>query len=99
MIKAGAISDEKQGWERSSFFIKNENINIPPYDWYGSYGNKLNTDRKYEEKVLGDCKYEFSDHHSLVSKIILVCYYIIIKYFITNNSKFKISTSHFSTQL
>lgn len=59
--------EEKQGWERPSFFIENEIVRVPSYDWQGAYGNtKLPEDNSYKRILNGDAKYGFSDHHELV---------------------------------
>lgn len=67
MIDKGAVMEEKQGWERPGYFVTGNKIEIPHYDWYGNYGHKKHEQNIYEEKLLGDCKYEVSEHHDLVS--------------------------------
>lgn len=75
--------EEKQGWERPGFFLKNEVASVLPYDWYGNYGYTKHESYPYEEKLLGDCSYEFSEHHNLVSRNksafhFLVCWFNFI---------------------
>lgn len=58
--------EEKMGWERPGFYVKNEMVKIQNYDWQGYYGKKKHLKHRHEELVLGDCKYTLSDHHHLV---------------------------------
>lgn len=68
MIKNGAFMEEKQGFERPAFFLTDgSQVKIPPYDFYGNYGYEPNRDSKHIQLLEGDCKYDFSDHHALVS--------------------------------
>lgn len=70
MVQKGAVMEEKQGWERPGYFLKDgQTVVVPPYDWYGNYGNKKHEQNEYEDKLIGDCKYGFSDHHKLVSDL------------------------------
>lgn len=69
MIKAGAMMEEKQGWERPGFFLPSGATKavVQPYDWYGSYGHQRNEDSEYEKVLEGDLHYSrFSEHHDLV---------------------------------
>lgn len=73
MVNEGAVMIEKLGWERPGFFLTDESVTIPPYDWLGYYGNAKNANSRYEKLVLGDCKYEFSDHHNLIGAEAINC--------------------------
>lgn len=66
LIEEGAIMDEKQGWERPSYFISGVKAQIPPYDWYGAYGYKKNENSEYLQAMEGDLDFGFSKHHDLV---------------------------------
>lgn len=70
--------EEKAGFERPGFFLTDgTRCEVPKYDFYGSYGHERNTDRKYEETLAGDFKFEFSDHHEIVKSLNLN----LLKYF------------------
>ncbi|XP_017094306.2 sarcosine dehydrogenase, mitochondrial [Drosophila bipectinata] len=76
MIKAGAMMEEKQGWERPGFFLPSGATKavVQPYDWYGSYGHKRNEDSEYEKVLEGDLHYSrFSEHHDLIGSEALAC--------------------------
>lgn len=68
MIASGAVMEEKLGWERPGFFLKDVQVLVPKYDWQGSYGNEKNDQNLYRQIIHGDSKYSFSDHHNLVRK-------------------------------
>uniref|UniRef100_A0A0K8UZQ0 Sarcosine dehydrogenase, mitochondrial n=2 Tax=Bactrocera latifrons TaxID=174628 RepID=A0A0K8UZQ0_BACLA len=73
MLAQNAFMEEKQGWERPGFFMK-EKAQVLPYDWYGCYGNTRHAESAYEEALEGDLKYsEFSDHHKLIGEEALAC--------------------------
>lgn len=59
--------EEKQGWERPGYFLHDEIVTVPKYDWYGNYGYAKHESNVYLDKLLGEHKYEFSDNHDLVS--------------------------------
>lgn len=68
MLAAGAIMEEKAGFERPGFFIRDGGrYEVCKYDWYGSYGHEKNKDQKYEKMLSGDYKFEHSDYHKIVS--------------------------------
>lgn len=66
MIQYGAVMEEKQGWERPGYFMNNNFVTVPKYDWYGNYGNKKNVNTAYEEQLKTEYKFGFSDNHDLV---------------------------------
>lgn len=67
LINTGAFMEEKQGYERPAFFLTDgSQVEVPPYDYYGNYGYKLNNDSKHIHLLEGDCQYKFSAHHELV---------------------------------
>lgn len=70
LVDSGAFMEEKQGWERPGYFLKNgKRVPTLPYDYYGSYGHKRHEAYAYEKQLLGDCKYEVSDNEAIVSEI------------------------------
>ncbi|XP_039483324.1 sarcosine dehydrogenase, mitochondrial [Drosophila santomea] len=76
MMKAGAVMEEKQGWERPGFFLPSgaKTAVVQPYDWYGSYGHQRNKDSEYERVLDGDLHYSrFSEHHDLIGSEALAC--------------------------
>lgn len=60
------MMEEKQGWERPGYFLKDEIVTVPKYDWYGNYGHAKHGMNVYLDKLLGEHKYELSDNHELV---------------------------------
>ncbi|XP_002034343.2 sarcosine dehydrogenase, mitochondrial [Drosophila sechellia] len=76
MMKAGAVMEEKQGWERPGFFLPSgsKKAVVQPYDWYGSYGHQRHKDSEYERVLDGDLHYSrFSEHHDLIGSEALAC--------------------------
>lgn len=79
MIKSNAFMEEKQGWERPGFFLKeiNKSTKVFPYiiknyDWYGSYGHSPHQKHEYEKILEGDLTYRnYSQHHNLVRLIFI----------------------------
>lgn len=66
MLQYGAVMEERHGWERPGYFLKDERAVTQKYDWYGYYGNEKNVETTYVDKLKGDYKFGFSDHHDLV---------------------------------
>ncbi|XP_017020013.1 sarcosine dehydrogenase, mitochondrial [Drosophila kikkawai] len=76
MMQAGAVMEEKQGWERPGFFLpaNSKKAVVLPYDWYGSYGHQRIQDSEYERVLEGDLHYSrFSEHHELIGSEALAC--------------------------
>lgn len=68
ILNAGAVMEEKHGYERPAFFYKEKApVNIPAYDWYGAYGHAINSDKTYLNILQGDQRYDFSDHRQRVT--------------------------------
>lgn len=64
LVLNGAVMEEKHGYERPSFFIKEKApVVIPPYDWYGTNGHALHPDKGYLNILRGDETYGFSEYH------------------------------------
>ncbi|KAI8039931.1 hypothetical protein M5D96_007356 [Drosophila gunungcola] len=53
MMQAGAVMEEKQGWERPGFFLPSgsKKALVQPYDWYGSYGHQRNQDSESDRRL------------------------------------------------
>lgn len=66
MLNSNAWMEEKQGWERPAFFLKNENVTVNEYDWYKNSNKEKNQQTKYNQILEGDLSYDFSKHHDLV---------------------------------
>lgn len=67
LIEQGAVMGEKHGYEVVQFFDKSKApLNVPPYDWYGAYGNAKNTDSTYLNVLTAECTYDFPQHLPLV---------------------------------
>lgn len=74
MISYGAVMEERQGWERPGYFLKNdEKVEVQAYDWYGNYGHSKNEDTKYAEKLKGEYKFGFSDNYEIIKEEALAC--------------------------
>ncbi|XP_030387177.1 sarcosine dehydrogenase, mitochondrial [Scaptodrosophila lebanonensis] len=75
MLQSNAFMEEKQGWERPGFFLKNnKKADALPYDWYGSYGHARHQNSNYEQVLEGDLKYNrFSEHHDLIGEEAHAC--------------------------
>ncbi|KAH8277859.1 hypothetical protein KR018_008772 [Drosophila ironensis] len=76
MVQAGAVMEEKQGWERPGFFLASgaTKAMVQPYDWYGSYGHQRNQNSEYEKVLDGDLHYSrFSEHHDLIGSEAMAC--------------------------
>lgn len=54
------------GYERPGYFLQEGTAHLQKYDWYGYYGHEKNKNTCYVDKLSGDYKFEFSDHHDLV---------------------------------
>lgn len=65
---AGALMEEKSGWERPAFFLHENEIPVTVlnYDWYGAYGHSTNSNKTYVNILKGDQTYNFSQHHDRV---------------------------------
>lgn len=59
-----------KGFERPGYYVDDGPIPVQKYDWYGYYGREKNKNTCYVDKLAGDYKFEFSDHHDLVSYIV-----------------------------
>lgn len=57
-----------KGYERPGYYIHDTTAPVQKYDWYGYYGHEKNKNTCYVDKLAGDYKFEFSDHHDLVMK-------------------------------
>ncbi|CAG9805929.1 unnamed protein product [Chironomus riparius] len=68
LVNNGAVMEEKAGFERPGYFVDDGPIPVQKYDWYGYYGREKNTNTRYVDKLSGDYKFEFSDHHELIGK-------------------------------
>lgn len=70
LIINAAVMEEHHGYERPAFFFKEKApVIIPPYDWHGTNGHALNSDKTYVNILRGDETYEFSEHHYRVWRI------------------------------
>lgn len=68
MVQYGAVMEERQGWERPGYFLKEGVAVVQSYDWYGAYGNKKNFNTFYEDQLKADYTFGFPEHHDLVIK-------------------------------
>ncbi|KAG5682277.1 hypothetical protein PVAND_011640 [Polypedilum vanderplanki] len=68
LVNYGAVMEEKSGFERPGYYIHDGIAPVQKYDYYGYYGREKNKNTCYAEKLAGDYKFEFSDHHDLISE-------------------------------
>jgi sarcosine dehydrogenase len=66
MVNEGAVMEQRQGWERPAWYLKDGTAPILPYDYYGNYGSKKNESHKYEEILSQDHTFNFPVHHENV---------------------------------
>ena len=66
LVSNGAVMEERQGWERPGWFLKNESAPVLTYDYYGSYGTSKHENYKYAEILSQDYTFDFPQHHSIV---------------------------------
>ena len=62
----GCVYQERHGWERPGWFTMFGPCPTKPYDWYGAYGNPLNEEYGYRERLKLD--YTF-DHPSIMENV------------------------------
>lgn len=65
---AGCVFQERHGWERPGWFSPSGMAPVPPYDWYGAYGNSSNTDQAYVERLKEDYTFDFPKNHAVIEK-------------------------------
>ena len=65
--------EEKSGWERPGFYLKDGQAPVQSYDWYGFYGNKKNENTCYTEKLAGEYSFDFSEHQDLIEEEAVSC--------------------------
>ncbi|XP_075228013.1 sarcosine dehydrogenase [Lycorma delicatula] len=73
LLKTGAVFEEMQAYERPGWFLPQGTAPIPPYDWYGAYGTKRSTDKRYENLIKGEHSFRFSKHHHVIGGECLAC--------------------------
>ncbi|KAG7165349.1 Sarcosine dehydrogenase-like, partial [Homarus americanus] len=62
---AGAVYQEKQGWERPGWFGTSP-APVQEYDWYGAYGNPICRDLRYYNSLKGGYTFGFPKYHDLI---------------------------------
>ncbi|XP_046739990.1 sarcosine dehydrogenase, mitochondrial isoform X1 [Diprion similis] len=73
LLKEGAVMEERQGWERPGWFLSEGTVQIPPYDYYGSYGSPKNENDKYSKLLQQDYTFNFPEHHRIIRDEALAC--------------------------
>uniref|UniRef100_A0A336MEF7 CSON013804 protein n=1 Tax=Culicoides sonorensis TaxID=179676 RepID=A0A336MEF7_CULSO len=73
MIRYGAMMEERQGWERPGYFLKEGIAVVQNYDWYGAYGNSNNDSTCYEDQLKADYTFGFPEHHDLIGEEAMTC--------------------------
>ena len=59
--------EERQGWERPGWYLKQGTAVVPSYDYYGSYGKEKHKDNKYINLLSGEHSFDFPQHFNNVS--------------------------------
>jgi len=67
---AGCVYQERFGWERPGWFTMHAPCPVKDYDWYGAYGNLMNGEYGYKERLQLD--YTF-DHTPIEENIRAEC--------------------------
>lgn len=67
LVSEGAVMEERQGWERPGWYLKEGTAPVKSYDYYGSYGKIKNENYKYEKVLSQEYTFEFPSHHHIVS--------------------------------
>ncbi|XP_066595213.1 sarcosine dehydrogenase, mitochondrial [Prorops nasuta] len=73
LIEKGAVMEERQGWERPGWFLKDKTVTVQPYDFYGQYGSALNEDNEYKLIMEKDCSFDLSPYHDIIGEEALSC--------------------------
>lgn len=70
--------EERHGWERPGWYLKDTTAPIAPYDYYGSYGTTRNENHKYEQVLKQGYTFDFPEHQTDVRIFgqILICGYV-----------------------
>ena len=69
--EAGCVFQERHGWERPGWFSSSGPAPVQPYDWYGVYGNSLNENQSYCDRLKQDYTFDFPSSYSDVRTILV----------------------------
>lgn len=72
--------EERQGWERPGWYLKQGTARVLPYDYYGSYGTTKNENDKYAKILSQDHTFDFPVHKENVKfadPLSSICFYIL----------------------
>ena len=58
LLTAGCVYQERFGWERPGWFTMHGPCPVKEYDWYGAYGNLVNNEYGYKERLNLDYTFE-----------------------------------------
>ena len=67
LLSSGCVYQERHGWERPGWFSYQPNVEAKPYDWYGAYGNNINTEDSYRRLLNLDYTFDYPEMHENVS--------------------------------
>ncbi|XP_014204461.1 sarcosine dehydrogenase, mitochondrial [Copidosoma floridanum] len=73
LVKEGAVMEERQGWERPGWFLKDGTAPVQPYDYYGSYGTTKNPKNRYADVLAQDHTFDYPAHHDIIQEEALAC--------------------------
>lgn len=73
LSQAGCVFQERLGWERPGWFVKDGPAPVLPYDYYGSYGNEKHKNYTYEDLLKLDYTFDFPGHHEIIKDECLGC--------------------------
>jgi len=64
LLAAGCVYQERFGWERPGWFTMHGPCPVKEYDWYGAYGNLVNNEYGYKERLHLD----YTFHHTPIEE-------------------------------
>ncbi|XP_058809541.1 sarcosine dehydrogenase, mitochondrial-like isoform X2 [Phymastichus coffea] len=73
LVGAGAVMEERQGWERPGWFLRQGTAPVPAYDYYGSYGTARNRECRYTELLRQEASFDFPAHFDHIREEALAC--------------------------
>ena len=77
LLSSGCVYQERHGWERPGWFSYQPNVEAKPYDWYGAYGNNINTEDSYRRLLNLDYTFDYPEMHENVSQYLRLIINII----------------------
>lgn len=76
LLGRGCYYEERHGWERPAYFpgTQKSQFSVKRYDYYGHYGNKVNTEYRYVDQLKLDYTFDFpGEAHKQIGRECLTC--------------------------